>query len=350
MRIGGIHEWKQNAHYRLLQPLEALRRRGHEVRIARAGTGHDPGLLQPEALHSCAVVHGYRMLDAEELRLIQRLVRAGSAFVWDTDDDLAALPRESPHYRESGGVHGRRLFERSLEIARLADVVTTSTEALAERYRRAGLERVEVLPNYLAREALRGGPRRHDGFVVGWTAGLEHASDAARIPIVETLRRMLDADPTVRVVSLGLDLGLPPDRYEHHAEVPFARLQDHIARWDVGIAPLADIPFNRVRSDVKLKEYASVGIPWLASPVGPYAGYGEAQGGRLVADEQWGAAIEELTRGRFARRRLGRRARSWAKSQSIERHVARWEAVYAEAIERRAARRGHAPAVDSAAR
>jgi glycosyltransferase involved in cell wall biosynthesis len=105
------------------------------------------------------------------------------------------------------------------------------------------------------------------------------------------------------------------------------------------IAPLADIPFNRTRSNVKLKEYASAGTPWLASPVGPYAGMGEQQGGRLVADDGWFAALDDLIGHRFARRRLGRKARAWAKTQTIDQAVARWEAVLEEAIERRRAQR-----------
>jgi glycosyltransferase involved in cell wall biosynthesis len=338
VRIGAIYEWKQNIRYRVQNPLDALRRRGHDVQYAREGEGLTPGTLHPEMLRGCDVIFGYRALEGAEQRLVAELVRGGAAFVWDTDDDLAALPKESPYYRRTGGLAGQRTFAATVQIARLADVVTTSTERLAERYRAKGIERIEVLGNYLAPDVARSRRHKHPGRVVGWVAGLEHASDLARIPIADALRRLLDAHADLRVESIGVDLGLPPERYAHHREVPITRLQSYLGRWDVGIAPLADIPFNRTRSDIKLKEYASVGLPWLASPVGPYAGYGEQQGGRLVADDAWHGALDELLRERRLRSRLGRRARRWAKSQSVERFAERWERVFEEAVERRALR------------
>lgn len=337
MRIGSVFEWKVNAHYRVLIPLDAMRRRGHEVVSATEGIDMHRGRSQPERLRGCEVIHGYRLLEPSELRAIQRAIRGGAAFVWDTDDDLSAVPRESPHYRETGGRAAQRTFARTVEIARAAHLVTASTHALAERYRQEGIERIEVVENRLARDAPKARRRKHDGLVIGWTAGLEHASELPRIPIVDALRRLLDAHADLRVATLGLDLRLPPDRYTHNSEVPFNRIQEHVGGWDVAIAPLSDIPFNRTRSDVKLKEYASAGTPWLASPVGPYVGLGEEQGGRLVADGDWFEALDHLLRHRFERFRLGRKARAWAKSQTVDDGADRWEDLLRTAVERRAA-------------
>ncbi|MDO8184208.1 hypothetical protein Q5424_00235 [Conexibacter sp. JD483] len=338
MRIGGAFEWKTNVFYRAVGPLEALGRRGHEIRIAHTDQDADVGAFHPRLLSGCDVIHGYRLLDAAQVRAVRRQLAGGTAFVWDTDDDLANLPVESPDYRVNGGRNARRIFAATVEIARLADVVTTSTEALAERYRAEGVERIEVLGNYLPPASF--GTRRadHDGVVVGWLAGLEHGSELPRIPIADALRRMLEERPDVRVESIGLDLRLGHERYTRYPKVEFVDLQRHMARWDVGIAPLSGIPFNRTRSDVKLKEYASVGLPWLASPVGPYVGLGEDEGGRLVGDDGWYEALNALVASSRDRRKLGKRAAKWAKGQSIDRHVGRWEAVLAEAVERRARR------------
>jgi glycosyltransferase involved in cell wall biosynthesis len=96
----------------------------------------------------------------------------------------------------------------------------------------------------------------------------------------------------------------------------------------IAIAPLANLPFNMTRSDIKLKEYAASGVPWLASPVGPYIGLGEREGGVLVPDDGWFDALDRLVCHQRDRRRLARRARSWAKDQMIEMAADRWERVF----------------------
>jgi hypothetical protein len=333
MRIGAVFEWNNNIRYRVLNPFDALDRRGHNVVFGR----REPRApLDLDALAACDVIQAYRLLEPADWAVVQALAARGAAVVWDTDDDLASTPREMPGHRRRGGLAARRDTARTtLAMARSAQVVTTSTEPLAARYRAQGIERVKVLPNYLAPELARLRRRRHDGVVIGWIAAAEHVADVKRLPIVDTLRRLLDAVPGVRVESIGTDLAIGHERYRHIPTVPMDRFLEIARGWDVGIAPLSDIPFNRSRSDVKLKEYASVGIPWLASPVGPYVGLGEVQGGRLVADDEWFDALQRLTSSRLERFRLGRRSRSWAKSQVIDRHVERWEHVFELAVAER---------------
>jgi hypothetical protein len=52
---------------------------------------------------------------------------------------------------------------------------------------------------------------------------------------------------------------------------------------------------------VRVKEYAAAGVRWLASPIGPYAGLGEKQGGRLVPDGRWFEELDRLIRDERAR-------------------------------------------------
>lgn len=118
----------------------------------------------------------------------------------------------------------------------------------------------------------------------------------------------------VSVHCIGVDLALP-ERYRHEAQVDFLALPDRIRGFDIGIAPLADTPYNRGRADIKLEEWAACGVPWLASPVGPYLELGEAQGGRLVPDALWVDALERMASSRRERRSLGRAARRWARAR-----------------------------------
>jgi hypothetical protein len=94
------------------------------------------------------------------------------------------------------------------------------------------------------------------------------------------------------------------------------------------------VSFNRVRSNIKVKEYAACGVPWLASPIGPYRDLGEQQGGRLVPDFGWVDALADVVTDDRARETLAERAAAWGRTQTVAGNVGEWEAVFAEAAER----------------
>lgn len=321
MRIGVVWESMNNAHYRAIDPMLAMARRGHEV----VWPENRQGEADLHRLSRCDVIHVYRRCDDSTCRVLAELVSAGRSITWDNDDDFTAVPKESPTYSKMGGLRGRQVFSKSVRVAKMAHTVTSPTEALAEIYRRAGARRVEVIGNHLNPDVFRA-RRRHDGVVIGWIAGIEHQVDAARIPIAAALRQIAATHDNVTVECIGVDLRLP-ERYRFDARVDFRDLPPRLRGLDIGIAPLTDIPFNRARSDIKLKEYAASGVAWLASPVGPYLGLGEEQGGRLVRDDEWSQALERLVTRRRERRKLGKKGLSWAKRQTIEAVADRWEQV-----------------------
>ena len=144
---------------------------------------------------------------------------------------------------------------------------------------------------------------------LGMLLGASIASTWIRIPLPTSDAGCLRCTGFEGSDCRAKPLALQSSRYEHIREVPFVDLLKVASRIDIGIAPLADTVFNRSRSNVKLKEYASGGAAWLASPVGPYRGLGEDQGGMLVEDGDWMSAIDLLIRDRRRRRRLCKHAR-----------------------------------------
>ena len=325
-----------NSNYRSYQPLAAVARRGrHEVvRNAR-----DRTIAAAEML-SCDVVHIHRLVTAELRALARRLRAEGIGIVWDNDDDVASLPRANPHYARLGAAGRREHVVGTAEMVRLADVVTTPSAVLADKYRELGATDVRVLENRLPREFMGVKPIAHDDVVIACLAGLEHRVDYDQLGLRDALARTLDAHPDVRLLTIGLGLGLVPERTEHIPLAGFLDLVRILARADVGLAPLVDIPWNRARSNVKLKEYAAAGLAWLASPVGPYLGMGEREGGRLVPDDGWHDAIEQLVRDARARRKLAKRGAKWVRDEGVDAHAREWEAALRDAAERARARAG----------
>ena len=135
-------------------------------------------------------------------------------------------------------------------------------------------------------------------------------------------------------MTIGPDLRLDDHRDVHHGLVPVDQLIGVESEFDIGLAPLTPSPFGLARSNVKVKEYAAAGATWLASPVGPFAGMGEEQGGQLVADDEWYDALEALILDHVRRGELMERARAWAKSQSVEHAAGTWDAALRGALQR----------------
>ncbi len=324
MRIACLAEVDTpGAWYRSIGPMTSLAARGHEIRHLMTLDRR----FRPHLLEGCDILHIHRSHDVRAGELITYAKQQGMAVVWDNDDDLASVPKSLVAYRSFGGVNGTRSLSAVKRIVQLADLVTTPSRLLAERYREYGATNVAVIENYVRDESAQLGlpDRTRSDLIVGWMAGNEHRLDAERLPVRATFERLMDTFPHVRTATIGIGLGISDERYQHIKGVPFTVLDQVVGQLDIGIAPLADIPLNRGRSNLKVKEYAVVGLPWLASPIGPYVGLGEREGGELVADGGWFDAIARLITNERRRKKAMKRAVKWGRSQTVSAHAVEWE-------------------------
>lgn len=330
------------AAYRAELPMRALADLGHRAEFVLWDQRETPPPL--DYLRQADVVHMWRLFRAPARRLATALREAGVAVVFDNDDDMTRVPKGSPAYKEMKAAREQVASELSAML-KLADLVTTTCGELAGRLRRLGGD-ARVVENYVETGFLRERRPAGESVTIGWVAGLEHRGDLRELRLRRTLEQLLEAQPHVSVESVGLDLGLQSERYAHRGSIPFPELPDAVARFDLALAPIADVSFNRVRSNIKVKEYAAAGVPWIASPIGPYKGLGEEQGGRLAPDHGWGEALTDLVTDGQARAALAQRATTWGRTQTVTNNVAEWEAVFAEA----AARAGRSVSVPRADR
>ncbi|MFL5816288.1 MAG: hypothetical protein ACJ76L_01675 [Conexibacter sp.] len=327
--------WTVNAWYRLVAPLQALEAMGHQVRELTLEEHRlwDELLLWGELL----LIH--RSSRLETVRLARRAQQLGVPIVWDDDDDLTKVPKGSAAYRNAGGLRGQQLLRERAKLFELVDLVTTPSDQLGRSYLRGGAPDVCVMENYVIDEFLRVQPPR-DGTWIGWVASEEHRFDLQHIPITAALARLLDAHQDVHVKTIGVRLPLRHPRYVHVPGIPPRELLGEISTFDVGIAPLSTkVAINHSRSNVKVKEYAAVGVPWLASPIGPYVGLGEDEGGRLVADDRWYEELDALVSNPRERQNLAERAARWGQGQLLSENIEDWEEEFLDLVENAGQRR-----------
>ncbi|MDW5597263.1 glycosyltransferase [Conexibacter stalactiti] len=322
-----VPEGAPSSLYRAFIPMQALALEGHRVHIEERNAVGDPGPLL-----GSDVVQIFRLTHAPMRRLVRQLQAAGVAVVWDNDFDAASAPQGHPVSDAFRGVAAQQWRAGELAMLKLADLVTVPTDELAERYHAAGAREVRVVENMLPPTFERPRTLPERGLTIGWACMQEHSWDFERLGLREVFARVLEQHLHVRLLAIGLDMGISSRRYEFHQWQPYQDLPGLMARCDLLIAPLADVPFNRTRSNIKLKEYAAAGVPWLASPVGDYAWMGEEQGGRLVADGDWRGQIEALVRDEGARHRLAVAGRRWAAGEVVLNHVGELEEVFGEAV------------------
>lgn len=337
-----------SGYHRALVPLRALGVRGHDVTLS-IGLA-DPALLagadvfylplaQNEAMYDLAVAHR----------------AAGGRVVYEIDDDYRATPLTNPARHFPGFAERVEWMNRIIGVA---DAVVTATPTLAAAYRDLNA-RVFACPNTidpLDTACFFGlGEPLDDGEVrIGLAGSESHYFDVT--VIVEPLTRVLDRHANVRLVVLGADFRrLFPLRLRDRirflghtfyvgddgmvrefclpGEVwPVIRYYQVLAaeRLHVGLAPLVDDAFNRAKSWLKALEYGALGIPTIASSVGPYRDYAQQAGAdaillaRDAAD--WEAALETLIESRAERAQLRRANRANVlQHHLIYQHVDTWE-------------------------
>lgn len=161
------------------------------------------------------------------------------ARVYETDDDLLSAERAMlPEFAADP-----RAAESIRFCLRRAEMVTVSTPYLAEAYARYN-RNITVLPNYVNADLLAVPRKRRDRVVLGWQGGSSHFIDMCSVQ--DPLREVLDAHPEVDTHWIGVDWD-PLVRHQGRFTPWSADVWDYYnaTDFDIAIAPLADIPWNR---------------------------------------------------------------------------------------------------------
>jgi glycosyltransferase involved in cell wall biosynthesis len=322
---GGIH------HYRIREPLRGLAIRGHITKSLPVAT-----LEMFEQWHVVLV----RGLHHPRNSLLWRWAaeaRKPALRVYDLDDDIWAW---NPDSDEDRYWTDQRRLEVELNI-QAADLVTTPTIALAKILSELN-PNVAVLPNTIPERIMRFFPQRRDKFIIGWQGAQQHIRDLQQIysPVLRFMLRYSNVEFHLWGPQNIADF---PEALQHRIVThPWVQsVWAHYARlnMDVGLAPLDPTdPFNATKSDIRLREYAALGIPFIASNTPAYeATTNSARGMLAKTEDEWEHALVELYRNHNLRHWMSEQGRLRARLWTTEQNGIETERVYDRA---RAARDG----------
>jgi glycosyltransferase involved in cell wall biosynthesis len=224
-------------------------------------------------------------------------------FVLDFDD--AIFHRYDDHHSP---IVRRALKGKIDRLMHRAAAVVVGNEYLADRARSAGARRVELIPSVVDLEhypVVDAPPAPHP-FTIGWigtpkTAQYLHLISGALADAASNGARI------VLVGSGKVDLGVPCEIVDWTESDEAAQIR----RFDVGIMPLADRPWERGKCGYKLIQYLACARPVVASPVGANLKIVEEglNGFLALAQEDWVRAFRSLQSSPETRQRLGAHGR-----------------------------------------
>jgi glycosyltransferase involved in cell wall biosynthesis len=238
--------------------------------------------------------------------LERALLRRNARLVYDTDDATYLRPVFTPNTP----FQKLRRFGKVAEVVRRARWVSAATPAIAD-WARGYNSNVSVVPMALDlavydRARTLAAPVRNGPLVIGWAGtagGLGYLRSLAPV-LAEVCSRH---DVVVRVLSGGYrELCLPGVRLDARPWHTATGLAD-MARFDVGLVPLDDTPFEQAKFPFKLLQYLALGVPSVSARVGIASSVIRHAENGLLADgpAAWREALETLIADARLRRTLG---------------------------------------------
>jgi hypothetical protein len=308
--------------YRCHTPGMELKRRGYDVVLSDRPT--------EQQVREADVIVFERIWWPEAVQMAESVRARGGRAVFDLDDDYWAIPKMNPAH-ESWNVERLRDM---VAVMRACDLATAPTKTLAERVG-TFVDRVRVLPNMLPGEHWPEQPPSHHvgngrPLVVGWAGSAGHVADFSVVRGVAT--HLLERYPEVELHLLGAGKGWiePHPRIRLIDTVPIERYPQALEGFDIGIAQIEDNRFNCSKSDLKFVEYGMIGLPVVASKVGPYVECIKHRENGLLASssKDWLKSLSALVSDAELRDSLGRASRAYAEKRLIADNVQRWERAY----------------------
>lgn len=329
--------------WRVLQPVTALEKAGYpagwdfkSAKLLGLVAPHVDGYLLPRiswpASHRKTAQAWFDSISA-----------GGKFAVYEADDDV--FTSQETHRRvDLNWTEGKSLAQLEEErheriwAMQQCDGVTVTTQRLATIVRQYTSKPVIVVPNAIDlmwfRKIVNQTRRTISGLTIGWAGGRRHDRDVEQM--AEAWGRIARRYPDVTFVVQGhqpevIREHVPPERLVVLPWMPAERYPSGLRQMDIQCAAIADTPFNRAKSNIKVMEAAAAGAAVVASPTlyGALVENGVSGFIATTADE-WESGLAELVERPALRSMMARRLLKTVERQhSLQGQLWRWPAAWA---------------------
>jgi len=251
----------------------------------------------------------------------------GAKVIVDLDEDFFTLPSDVENF-PSLSAENSDVAARLNAVLEKADLVTVPSEALVEVYRSKS-RRVEHIPfgwddtNPMWRKPIPPRTAPKIGLLANHTRPLDLSA------LGDSLQQICQANSELLIgVVAGVEVyeKLASIDEERKFFVPPGNVEDYpflLADFDLLLFPLADIPYNRSKSDLALLECGARQVCWVASPIPAYRAWGKG-GLFAVSPNEWQEAIETLLSSPSQRDQLAEEGHRKALERTTIRMAEKW--------------------------
>lgn len=309
-------------HYRIRQPLTALREFGH---VTSWGSGVD---IETWEAADVLVTQYINTRESVE-QWVRWCETSGKLCVWDADDNIFRTDEvigRGTAYDDPG------TLPRMARAIAASHIVTVTTPELAEVYRHYN-DHVVVLPNCVPDWLLcHDMPPVDSRFSIAYSVSPSHLGDLQEF--APTLQRFMQRVPDTELRLYGpkvKPLGLPHSwkvrafDWVKQTDLYLSQLAGH-----VGIAPLTQTPFNYGKSGIKAQEYQALGIVPVVADFPQYRDVVKhnVTGFLCRTPGQWIDSLRLLSSRPSLRERMAAAGRAHAQSFSQSARTALWDETY----------------------
>jgi hypothetical protein len=310
----GFREYN-SSNFRVSYLADALREAGHKIMIVNVKHWLEATNYAKEALNLADIVHIQRVLIDTSHESLEYWKSRGKPIVVDVDDHYelilpdnasadfwlhglvtSTLPDGKQHKKKLG-THPLDQFKQGLNRI---TALTSPSKVLCDRWKE--FLPSYVIPNYVKLPMYRAANKANNGneIVLFWGGSLSHTQSWKDSGIEEALQRILWERGNVYLLVVGDArvrdaLPLPRDKVRFMNYAPYWHWPKVLKMGDIGLAPLAG-DYDDGRSSLKVTEYVSAQIPFVASNSIVYEEFRDTPSGKLVLhgnDTKYEDRVEE---------------------------------------------------------